>query len=315
VVLYVADRAAPGRSRVAPPAAAIGPHGDALLFLLGALHTLNAVGLAFAVHRGLRPADTAIAALLVGLGSAYAAGIVGHELVHRRSRAARLAARLLLSLVFYDHFHVEHVRGHHRRVGTPEDPTTARFGETFGAYAARSTSGQLVSAWRLDRAAVAAGVAFELALVGAIAVGFGTTAVLAWLLQAAFATGLITAVNYFDHWGLVRRGRAVGPSDAWDAAGAPSHYFLLGLPRHADHHVHAVRPYHQLAPVEASPKLPYGYVAMVFVVVFRNAHSRALLAAELARKHLGPFGEPRLTLPTPASTAATGSGPTSPGAP
>ncbi len=47
---------------------------------------------------------------------------VAHELGHKKSPLERLYARLLLMTVCYMHFTIEHNRGHHVSVATPEDP-------------------------------------------------------------------------------------------------------------------------------------------------------------------------------------------------
>lgn len=259
-----------------------------ILVAAGALHLANAILLVVMVGR-MALVDAALAVLLVGIGTAYAAGIVGHEMVHRASRGAQLMGRLLLWPALYDHFAVEHVRGHHVRVATHADPTTARFGETIADFAIRSLVGQLAGAWHLDRRAVLVGLVGEALVLGVIAVMLGATAVTAWLLQAVVASVIITAVNYFDHWGLQRSGRRFTAEDAWDCDSSLSHYVLLALPRHADHHLHAARPFDRLGPTHASPKLPHGYVRMVFLVLFANAAARRLLTDELRRRGLGPF--------------------------
>lgn len=52
--------------------------------------------------------------------------------------------------MLYEHFYTEHPRGHHRRVGTEEEPAAARFGETFHQFWLRTVPGQFRSAWRLE---------------------------------------------------------------------------------------------------------------------------------------------------------------------
>src|SRR5690349_20066515 len=47
---------------------------------------------------------------------------VGHELGHRSNKAEQLLAKLLLMSSLYMHFFIEHNKGHHKRVGTREDP-------------------------------------------------------------------------------------------------------------------------------------------------------------------------------------------------
>jgi alkane 1-monooxygenase len=77
----------------------------------------------------------------VGL-SCGALGInVAHELGHRSRRFEQNLARVLLGSTLYAHFIVEHNRGHHARVATPEDPASARRGETVYGFWLRSVPG------------------------------------------------------------------------------------------------------------------------------------------------------------------------------
>lgn len=248
--------------------------------------------------------DTFVTVFLVGLNSGYSAITVAHELVHRPSKALRSLGRLLLLTVHYEHFATEHVRGHHARVGTLEDPATARFGETFGQFYRRTIPAQLRSAWRLEadrvgarhaldprlvRSRVLHGIVAELLLDAAILTWLGPAALLVFLLQAAIAASLLEIVNYFEHWGLARHGKRVRPVDSWDTESWFSFYTLVGLSRHADHHAHASRPFQSLRHWPESPKLPTGYYGCVLMVLGRNARFRALLTAELERRRLGPF--------------------------
>ena len=114
---------------------------------------------------------------------------------------------------------------------------------------------------------------------------------MAFLLQALTATRLLEVVNYFEHWGLTRRGRRVRPSDSWDTHAAFTYYGLVGLSRHADHHAHAARPYQQLRVWEEPAILPAGYVGTIAMVLIKNRRFRELATAELQRRKLGPFAE------------------------
>jgi alkane 1-monooxygenase len=282
---------------------------DVLLIALSALQVANIVLAARLIAlSGLWSADALVAALLVGINSGYSAIVVAHELIHRPSRGMQLVGRLLLCTVLYEHFYTEHLRGHHVRVGTAEDPATARFGESFNAFFGRTVPAQFRSAWRLEtkrlgdvnmrwydprivRSRVVHGIFVELALVAAIVVVFGWGALVVFALQALGAVRLLEAVNYFEHWGLVRAGRKVATVDSWDAESWFTLFTLVGLSRHADHHAHATRPYQDLRWVDESPKLPRGYFGMVVMVLLRNARFRRLMTAELERRKLGPFAE------------------------
>lgn len=63
---------------------------------------------------------------------------VAHELGHKPEKIQQVYAQILLMTVSYMHFFIEHNRGHHVRVATPEDPATSRFGENFYGFWVRS---------------------------------------------------------------------------------------------------------------------------------------------------------------------------------
>jgi len=280
---------------------------DAVLLLLVALQLVNiALAARLVAAAGLFSADALVAAILVGANSGYSAIVVAHELIHRRSRVMQLLGRLLLVTVCYEHFFTEHVRGHHARVGTDEDPATARFGETFREFWRRTVPAQLASAWRLEarrlgdegmrwydprilKSAVLHGIVAQLALAGAIFAFFGPAALVVFLAQAFVAIRLLEVVNYFEHYGLRRVGKKVRPVDSWDSDSWLTLFALVGLSRHADHHAYAARPYQALRTWDESPKLPRGYIAMVFLVMLDNAGAQRLLHEELRARRLGPF--------------------------
>src|SRR5262249_29469806 len=96
--------------------------------------------------------QTFAAMIVVGSASAYSGIVVAHELIHRPRTMPRTFGRLILATVLYEHFYTEHIRGHHVRVGTREDPATARFGESFHRFYLRTVPAQFRSAWRLETA-------------------------------------------------------------------------------------------------------------------------------------------------------------------
>ncbi len=291
------------------------PHGstpawpfDALVYALAAVQLLN-IGLLANMYaqQRLLSMDVLMAFILVGASSGFSI-VTAHELIHRGKKWEQQLGRLLLCTVFYEHFYTEHLRGHHVRVGTPEDPATARFGESFLAFYRRTVPGQFRSAWNLERkrlgdpdmkltdsrllrSRVVQGLLVEWGLAGLILVAAGPIALVAFLLQALTATRLLEVVNYFEHWGLTRRGRRVRPSDSWDTHAAFTYYGLVGLSRHADHHAHAARPYQQLRVWEEPAILPAGYVGTIAMVLIKNRRFRELATAELQRRKLGPFAE------------------------
>jgi alkane 1-monooxygenase len=243
-----------------------------------------------------------------GVTAGYSGIVVAHELVHRRNRFQFFLGRLLLMFVWYEHFTTEHVRGHHPRIGTPEDPATARFGESFHQFFWRTVPAQFRSAFRLEkvrlgdahmkwydprmlRHRVLQGVAAQVLITAGFVIVFGWLAAFFFVMQARMAVLLLEVVNYIEHWGLRRTGKTVTSVDSWDTDNWFTLYTLVGLSRHADHHARASRPYHLLRHCHESPKMPAGYYGTIVLALFRNAEYQRLATAELARKRLGPFRE------------------------
>ena len=280
---------------------------DALVYALTALQLWIVYELVrmFAAGQGLFSIDFVLTFVIVGGSSGFSI-ITAHELIHRPRKWEQYLGRLLLSVVMYEHFYTEHLRGHHVRVGTPEDPATARFGERYEAFFRRTVPAQFRSAWRLETTRlgdpdlplldrrqlgnrVLHGLVFEWALAFTVLAVFGLVPFLAFLAQAFMAVRLLEAVNYFEHWGLERRGDRVAPADSWDTHGWFTYYGLVGLSRHADHHAYPIRPYQKLRVWEEAPVLPWGYVGTVDQVIVQNDEFMRIATEELGRRRLGPF--------------------------
>jgi alkane 1-monooxygenase len=244
--------------------------------------------------------------ILTGTNAGYSGIVVAHELVHRRNPIEYFLGRLLLMGVLYEHFATEHVRGHHPRVGTAEDPATARFGETHREFVRRTVPAQFKSAWQLEKVRLGAadlpwysprmlrhrvlqGVVAQVLIVVAYMAVFGWLATAFFVVQARTAVLLLETVNYIEHWGLSRAGKKVVSVDSWDTDNWFTLYTLVGLSRHADHHAQAARPYQKLRHFEETPKMPLGYYGTILLALFSNERYRQLATAELQHKRLGPF--------------------------
>lgn len=220
---------------------------------------------------------------------------VAHELGHRQNKWAQWHARFALISVWYHHFLIEHNRGHHVRVATPEDPATSRKDETIYRFWWRSITGSFRSAWHiqeklLQKEGKAVWSPFNPMLMGFIATPLMFTVVLLLVfnfsgtiphgqlqflvIQAVVAILLLEAVNYIEHYGMLRRklenGRyeKVNPLHSWNANHFFSNLILFNLQRHSDHHAYASRPYQVLRHFEESPQMPFGYPLMIIMSLF-----------------------------------------------
>jgi alkane 1-monooxygenase len=258
---------------------------------------LLALGVAIALRWSADHHGNTWALVALGIGVGGVTGSQGitfaHELGHSKSRLDRALAWLLMGSVLYAHFMVEHYRGHHPRAATEDDPATARRGESLWRFLPRTLAGSLASAWRLEarqlsqrrrgwvHSPLAWATALQLLGLVALALVFGSAALLFWLVQAAYAVFLLEAINYIEHYGLVRHAGADGRREpfaarhAWNADHALTNCFIANLQRHSDHHLHAWKPYATLEPLPG-PQLPTGYAGCLFLASVPRLWFRAM---------------------------------------
>lgn len=250
-----------------------------------------------ATHRALSPLEWVGFTLSVGITSGALGINVSHELIHRiDNRLEPFLGRIMLATVCYLHWAIEHVRGHHRTVATPEDPATARRGESLYAFWPRTVFGGLRSARRLEqdrlarqgggtgvlRNAVDRYILIELLILAGLWLWFGFGAVLFFLAQSFIAVSLLEAVNYLEHYGMERKraedGRyeKVRPEHSWNSGHLLTNYFLFNLQRHSDHHYRPNRRYQILRDSRTSPQLPNGYAGMVLLTLLPSLWRRIM---------------------------------------
>ncbi len=231
------------------------------------------------------PVDFAGLVLSTGILAGGIGITVAHELTHRPGWLERRLADVLMITVGYHHFCIEHVHGHHRRVATPEDPATARYGESLYRFFPRvAFDGFLFSleleAARLHRRRegwfnlgnrVLVGAAVTLVVCALILAFAGWQAFVFLSAMSLVAVFLLEAINYNEHYGLMSReivpGRyePVAARHSWDAGERLTGWLLFNLQRHADHHLRAGAAYPGLVLREGVPQLPAGYATMLVV--------------------------------------------------
>ncbi|MBY4596843.1 alkane 1-monooxygenase [bacterium BD-1] len=233
-------------------------------------------------HAGFGPVGVAGWLLSQGVVGGILAINTAHELIHKDGRLEPAVGGLLLASVGYHGFKIEHVRGHHVHVSTPEDASSARFGQSLWHFLPRALWRNTLSAWRLEAARLRGlglpalhwrnemigWTAAWLALAGAMAAWLGPVGLAFFLLQGLFAAGSLEIINYIEHYGLERRRGPDGRYErtthlhSWNSDYALSNLLLFQLQRHSDHHAFPRRRYAILRHHADSPQLPGGYAAM-----------------------------------------------------
>ncbi|MBL0342575.1 MAG: alkane 1-monooxygenase [Bacteroidetes bacterium] len=195
----------------------------------------------------------------------------------------RRLGQFLLFSTCNTYFYIDHLKVHHKWVGTEMDPATARYNENLYSFFIRSTIGQIKSSFKVEanrlKADGKSAWSFSNYVIGSIAlqvvvwcllvVLFGPMVLFIYLIQGFFANFLLEYTNYIEHYGLTRREKErVTEVHSWQTDRLISRFFLIDLSRHADHHYYASKPYHTLQSYENSPVLPGGYVSMIYYAMF-----------------------------------------------
>jgi alkane 1-monooxygenase len=273
------------------------------LWAHGDLTTVDKIGLAFTM------------AMVSGIAINTA-----HELGHKRASLERWLSKVALAQSGYGHFFIEHNRGHHVRVATPEDPASARLGESFWAFLPRTVVGSLRSSWELEcerlrrtgsgpwtvKNDILNAWAMTLALYVALIAAFGWVVLPYLLIQSVVGASLLEVVNYLEHYGLLRSRREDGryertrPEHSWNSNNVASNVLLYHLQRHSDHHANPTRRYQALRHMDDAPQLPTGYAGMIVLAlvppVWRRVMDHRLLEhyGDVTRANIQPRARRRV---------------------
>lgn len=204
---------------------------------------------------------------------------VAHELGHRNNRFEQGLAKASLLTSLYMHFFIEHNKGHHKNVATPQDPSSARYNEPVYLFYCRTIAYSYLSAWHIAneeqrkkglpifhlKNEMLQAHLIQILLVVSIYFLLGTTIMLYFIIAAFIGILLLETVNYIEHYGLQRRETSPGkferalPHHSWNSNHILGRLMLFELSRHSDHHYLASRKYQILQHHANAPQLPTGY--------------------------------------------------------
>lgn len=209
---------------------------------------------------------------------------VAHELGHRKNKFERTLAKSLLLTSLYMHFYIEHNKGHHKNVSTPEDPSSARKDESVYAFYLRSVTTGFMSAWKIaadeqkkkqlpvwhPSNQMIQFILLQIIFVIAVAIYAGFFITACFVSAAIIGFLLLETVNYIEHYGLQRKKTDSGyeralPIHSWNSDHVIGRLMLFELSRHSDHHYMASKKYQILQHHDEAPQMPTGYPGMMIL--------------------------------------------------
>jgi len=210
--------------------------------------------------------------------------VAGHELTHRKNNKFDMfVGNWLLAFSWDCTFAIEHVYGHHKNVCLPEDPATGKRGENIYLFILKAIVKEQVGGWkieinRLKRKGVNSFSFHNRMIIGylrslmitmiAFIIG-GVNGMVCFLLCALLAKSFLEAINYTEHYGLVReRGKPIRMRHSWNSNHLLSSLYLCNVTRHSDHHRSSNLKFWELNPCnDSAPTLPYGYLGMLYLLL------------------------------------------------
>ena len=212
-------------------------------------------------------------------------GVVpGHELTHRvKNKFDMFIGNWLLAFSCDCTFAIEHVYGHHRNACFPEDPASAKKGENIYLFILKAIINEHIDGWKIEAKRVKRTGDFPYGFNNKMIIGYlrsltigsfafligGWSGVVFFLICAFITKSFLEAINYVEHYGLVRKkGQPVAMRHSWNSNHFMSSVYLYNVTRHSDHHRLAKLKFWELDPCpENAPMTPYGYLSMLYLVL------------------------------------------------
>ena len=224
--------------------------------------------------------------------------VPGHELTHRiKNKFDMFIGNWLLAFSWDCTFAIEHVYGHHKHACLPEDPASAERGENIYLFILKAILNEHVDGWRIEINRVRKKGLYTFGMYNRMIIGYlrsltitlftfliaGLSGVLFFLTCALIAKSFLEAINYVEHYGLVRqKGQPITMRHSWNSNHLMSSIYLYNVTRHSDHHRLAKLRFWELAPCpENAPMTPYGYMSMLYLALLTPYLYKKIMAKKL----------------------------------
>lgn len=284
VILLLADEIVPvGLSENLPSARG----QNFLLFAIAALHLAVLFGTITSLARGTTDLSLGAKACLfvaAGLFLGQVSNATAHELIHSKKRLAHEVGKWIYVSLLFGHHTSAHMLVHHVWVATPNDPNSARRGQSFWGYLPQAWLGSFLNGFAAEKKRYSVTLlnpyftyvcgAFLILLSSYLLAGF--SGIFWHVLLAGYATAQLLQSDYIQHYGLRREKQANGryvpfsTKHSWNSRHSLTSFWTLNASKHSDHHANPAKPFNNLEIEEDAnyPLLPYSLPVMGFISYF-----------------------------------------------
>lgn len=261
---------------------------DLLLYSIVPLQYFLLITFLMEISADTSPWILAVKTLSMGILCGVLGINVAHELGHRHKKSEQWMAQSLLLSSLYMHFFIEHNRGHHKNIGTPHDPVTARLNENIYQFVGRCVPQVFMAAWNLEKNRMhrlslntwswsnqmIRFLTIEILLILCIGLIFGFKSLLFFVIAASIGFILLECIDYIEHYGLKRKElkpgiyESIQAKHSWNSNQILGRVLLFELPLHPAHHKNSSTPYQALQSEMSAPQMPLGYPGMIILALF-----------------------------------------------
>jgi fatty acid desaturase len=266
-------------------------HALPLIFALVFAGVLAGLMVLLAKRPLASPVDGLSLVLSMGITFLFAT-CPAHELIHSRNKLTARVGRWLSGMVGYPWLAVEHLK-HHVRSNETALAESPRVDESVWQFAARRIAyiaGVVVpfgpaGASNWSRLRVTSSVKEPMVIFVLTAAGFtlaaGWAGLTVYLCAAAVVTLGMQITTYLQHWGLGNEGHS-DPEQrqhGWEDDCKFQAWVTMHISFHESHHLKPQLPFYRVPLAADSPRLPAGYVVLLFVCCFPNLWRRLMTPA------------------------------------
>ncbi len=226
--------------------------------------------------------EMSLPTLIAFLVSVFASTIINcgppaHKLIHGKSKLERICGTILLDLIIFPSYRIEHFYSHHINANTPKDIFHSNVNDSIYLIVGRSFKFNTIGVWKLQNRErrhqkksflssynyLLANYTFCLCLLTTSFFLFGLIGVSIYLGISLLTILAIFSLSYVEHYGLTNTNNSLG----WSYCGLVSNILFSNHQLHNQHHNSPSTHHSKLKIKDSDLQYPLNYTAMFVIAL------------------------------------------------